>query len=114
MINRERLALMKPTAYLINTARGPIVDEAALYEALAGGRIAGAGLDVFEREPLAASPLFALDNVLLSPHVAGVDLTSEVGMADRAIDAILAVRQGHAPASECLLDPEALVPRRHA
>ena len=114
MIDRERLALMKPTAYLINTARGPIVDETALYEALAGGRIAGAGLDVFEREPLAASPLFALDNVLLSPHVAGVDLTSEVGMADRAIDAILAVRQGRAPASECLLDPEALVPRRHA
>ena len=111
MINVERLALMKPTAYLINTARGPLVDEAALYDALVGGRLAGAGLDVFEREPLTASPLFALDNVLLSPHVAGVDLTSEVAMADRAIDAILAVRHGRVPAGDCLLNPGALAVR---
>ncbi len=111
MINRERLALMKPGAYLINTARGPIVDEVALYEALASGRIAGAGLDVFEQEPLTSSPLFALDTVLLSPHQAGVDLISEVAMADRAIDAILAVRQGRAPAGECLLNPGALAAR---
>ncbi len=111
MINGVRLALMKPTAYLINTARGPLVDEAALYAALAGGRLAGAGLDVFEREPLTASPLFALDNVLLSPHVAGVDLTSEVAMADRAIDAILAVRHGRVPAGDCLLNPGALAVR---
>jgi phosphoglycerate dehydrogenase-like enzyme len=114
MINRERLALMKPSAYLLNTARGPIVDQAALYEALASGRIAGAALDVFEVEPLTSSPLLALENVLLSPHIAGVDLTSEVGMADRAIDAILAVRQGRAPAGECLLNPEALAVGRGA
>jgi D-3-phosphoglycerate dehydrogenase len=111
MINRERLRLMKPTAYLVNTARGPIVDEAALHDALTSGWIAGAGLDVFEVEPIVRSPLFALDNVLLSPHVAGVDLTSEVAMADRAIDAILAVRQGRAPAAGCLLNPEALARR---
>lgn len=108
LINRERLALMKPGAYLINTARGPLVDETALYEALTSGRLAGAGLDVFEHEPLTASPLFALDNVLLSPHIAGVDLISEVGMADRAIDAILAVRHGRPPAAEGLLNPGVL------
>ncbi len=111
MINAARLRLMKPAAYLINTARGTLVDEAALHDALANGRLAGAGLDVFEREPLAASPIFALDNVLLSPHVAGVDLNSEVAMADRAIDAILAVRHGRTPAAECLLNPGALAPR---
>jgi D-3-phosphoglycerate dehydrogenase len=111
MISRERLRLMKPTAYLINTARGALVDEGALSEALAGGRIAGAGLDVFEREPLTSSPLVSLENVLLSPHVAGVDLNSEVAMADRAIDAILAVRLGRAPAGECVLNPGALAAR---
>lgn len=72
LIDAEKLGLMKPTAWLINTARGPVVDEAALIAALRGGRLAGAGLDVFEREPLAAdSPLIAMDNVILSPHVAG-------------------------------------------
>lgn len=108
LMNRDRLALMKPTAHLVNTARGPIVDEAALHAALTGGRLAGAGLDVFEREPLAASPLFGLDNVILSPHVAGIDLASETAMADRAIDAILAVWRGEFPPKECLLNPEAL------
>jgi phosphoglycerate dehydrogenase-like enzyme len=108
LINRERLALMKPSAHLINTARGSLVDEAALHEALTTGRLAGAGLDVFEREPLTASPLFGLDNVILSPHVAGIDFTSEAAMANRAIDSILAVWQGGAPAKECLQNPEAL------
>ena len=111
LINRERLALMKPSAHLINTARGTLVDEVALHEALTTGRLAGAGLDVFEREPLAASPLFGLDNVVLSPHVAGIDTTSEAAMADRAIDAILAVWQGGVPAKECLQNPEALAAR---
>ncbi len=112
MINRERLALMKPTAYLVNTARGPLVDEAALHEALASERIAGAGLDVFEQEPLLRSPLFTQEHVLLSPHIAGLDLTSEVGMADRAIDGILAVWEGRAPAAEYLLNPDATVALR--
>jgi D-3-phosphoglycerate dehydrogenase len=72
-LGRERLGLMQPGAILVNTARGPIVDEAALIEALRAGRIAGAGLDVFDVEPLPAGhPLTKLDNVVLTPHSAGI------------------------------------------
>ena len=77
IIGRDELAAMKPTAFVINTARGGIVDEAALYDALKAGRIRGAGLDVFDLEPPGEHPLFALDNVILSPHIAGV--TKEAG-----------------------------------
>lgn len=76
LLNAERLALMKPTAYLVNVARGPIIDQRALTETLRERRIAGAALDVFEQEPVdPADPLLALDNVLLSPHA--VCLTDE-------------------------------------
>jgi D-3-phosphoglycerate dehydrogenase len=69
LVGARQLALMKPTAHFVNTARGPIVDEKALYQALAGRRIAGAGLDVFEQEPTPAdNPLLKLDNVVLTPH----------------------------------------------
>lgn len=73
LINAARLALMKPDAFLINVGRGPQVDDAALVEALAAGRIAGAALDVFEREPLPAdSPLWKAENLLITPHTASM------------------------------------------
>ena len=72
VVNRQRLATMKPSAILINTSRGEVVDEAALYEALRDRRIAGAGLDVFEQEPVdPGNPLLKLENVVVSPHSAG-------------------------------------------
>ena len=83
MIGREQLALMKPSAILLNTARGPIVDEAALCQALSSGRLAGAGLDVFEVEPLPDNALVkTLANVVLTPHSAGATPeTLEAGLA---------------------------------
>jgi D-3-phosphoglycerate dehydrogenase len=88
LIGKRELALMKPTAVLINTARGPVVDEPALAEALQRGTISAAGLDVFEVEPLpASSPLLKLDNIILTPHTAGISESStrtvrtEVGKA---------------------------------
>jgi len=72
MIGAREIGLMRPDAVLVNIARGPVVDEAALVDALRRGLIAGAGLDVFEEEPLpASSPLWALPNAILTPHVAG-------------------------------------------
>jgi phosphoglycerate dehydrogenase-like enzyme len=108
LVSRERLALMKPSACLINTARGALVDEPALCEALAAGRIAGAGLDVFEVEPLPAdSPLRRMDNVVLTPHCAGGSTEAVVAMANRAVDHILAIRDGRRP-PEGVLNPEVL------
>ena len=76
IINAERLELMKPSAYVVNTARGGLIDENALYSALKDGQIAGAGLDVFEPEPPVGSPLLELPNVIASPHAAGVSRES--------------------------------------
>jgi phosphoglycerate dehydrogenase-like enzyme len=74
MISREQLAAMKPSAFLLNVSRGVLVDEPALIEALQHGKIAGAGLDVFEKEPLPDdSPLWSMENVLITPHTAGMN-----------------------------------------
>jgi phosphoglycerate dehydrogenase-like enzyme len=106
LINRQTLALMKPTAYLINTARGGMVCEADLIEALKAKRIAGAGLDVFEQEPPARNnPLFELDNVVLTPHAAGGDWQSRDDMALSAARTIVALSRGEWPA-EPIVNPE--------
>ncbi|MCE5263688.1 MAG: 2-hydroxyacid dehydrogenase [Deltaproteobacteria bacterium] len=95
MIDKEALALMKPTAVLINTSRGGIVDEAALCEALSEGRLLGAGLDVFENEPLLpGSPLRSLANVVMSPHIGGSTVDNNDTMARRAIENIVKVSLG--------------------
>jgi D-3-phosphoglycerate dehydrogenase len=107
LIGARELARMKPTAYLINVARGPIVDERALYETLAAHRIAGAGLDVFDEEPTPASnPILKLDNVIVTPH--SLAWTDELfsNIARTAIGAILAVAAGRRP--QYVVNPDAL------
>lgn len=98
MIGARELGLMQRHAYLINIARGELVDETALYDALAASRIAGAGLDVFETEPLYESPLFALPNVIVTPHQAGLAQSAKVNAAVRAVNNALAVLAGRCPA----------------
>jgi phosphoglycerate dehydrogenase-like enzyme len=111
LITAPRLALMKPTAYLINTARGPIVDEAALVGALRERRIAGAALDVFDEEPLPAGhPLAALDNVVLTPHLGFVTHEAYDVFFRGAVDNILRWLDGGLP--ERTLNPEARPPAR--
>ena len=107
LIDESALRTMKPTAYLVNTARGPLVDEAAVARALAEGRLAGAALDVFEVEPLPAdSPLLGLDNVTLTQHVAGVTVESMRAMTAMAVDSVVRVLRGEPPVS--CVNPEAL------
>lgn len=107
LIGTAQLALMHPGAVIVNTSRGGIIDEAALADALRGGRIGGAGIDVFEFEPPQSdNPLFGLPNVVLSPHVAGVTEASMKAMAMACADVIDTVIAGGRPAT--LLNPEAL------
>jgi glyoxylate reductase len=97
LIGAPQLAMMKPTAYLINTARGAIVDEAALVEALKGGKIAGAGLDVFEKEPEVHPGLLELQNVVIVPHIASASLDTRNAMALMAAENIIAALNGDRP-----------------
>jgi len=97
LINSERLALMKPTAFLINTARGPVIDEAALVSALQSGEIAGAGLDVFENEPKIAKGLVKITNVVLTPHIASATKEARLDMARMAAENIIVALEGKTP-----------------
>jgi D-3-phosphoglycerate dehydrogenase len=98
LINAQRLALMKPTAYLVNTSRGPVIDEAALIETLRARRIAGAALDVFEVEPVAAdNPLLQMDNVLLSGHIASYSEEGDARHQIRIAEIALQVVRGGMP-----------------
>jgi phosphoglycerate dehydrogenase-like enzyme len=105
LVNARRLALMKPTAYLINTARGGLVDEDALYEALRGGHIAGAGLDVRAVEPCTGGRFAELDNVILTPHAAGRTEGMWLAGGTMAAQAVLAVQRGERPGG--LVNPAA-------
>ncbi|MDW6058534.1 NAD(P)-dependent oxidoreductase [Streptomyces sp. FXJ1.4098] len=99
LIGRAQFAAMKPTACLVNTARGPVVDETALIEALRTGRIAGAGLDVFACEPIGPdSPLAQCENVVLSPHTAWYSEDSEIEIRTKPARNVVEVAQGRLPA----------------
>ena len=108
MFDAARLRRMKPTAYLVNTARGGIIEETALHAALSEGRLAGAGLDVFALEPTPTSnPLLKLPNVVTAPHMAGVTVEAVARMALAAVRNILSVFDG-SPIRENVINQEVL------
>jgi lactate dehydrogenase-like 2-hydroxyacid dehydrogenase len=97
LMDARRFALMKPTAFLINTARGDVVDEAALVAALAAGTIAGAALDVYEREPEVSPELLTMENVVLLPHLGSATRETRVAMGVRTLDNLRAFFSGATP-----------------
>ena len=105
LFNAPKFHRMKPTAFLINTSRGPVVDEAALVAALEGGKIAGAGLDVYENEPF-IHPGLKRANVVLAPHVASASLETRTKMACIAAENVVALFAGKRPPN--ILNPEVL------
>jgi hydroxypyruvate reductase len=102
LVSREVLDALGQKGYLINVARGTVVDETALIEYLREGRIAGAGLDVYEREPLAREELMKLDNVVLTPHVASNTVETRAAMAQRVIDNLDSFFAGNGVVSSAL------------
>ncbi|MCH7697920.1 MAG: D-glycerate dehydrogenase [Chloroflexi bacterium] len=107
LLGRAQLALMKPSAFLINTSRGQIVDQSALVEALRKGEVAGAALDVFEEEPLPATdPLMAMTNVILLPHIGSASVETREAMRDLSIDNLLRALRGERP--KAVVNPEVL------
>ena len=110
LINEQKLRLMKKTAYLINNSRGPVVDEKALYKALKEGWIAGAGLDVFEQEPIPVdSPLLKLDNVVVAPHISSASLETRSRMAEMVAENLVAFFEGKKPPN--LINPDVMKTR---
>ncbi|KUM41526.1 2-hydroxyacid dehydrogenase [Pseudomonas sp. EpS/L25] len=106
LIGARELELMKSSAILINLARGPVIDEPALIEALRNSQIRGAGLDVYTREPLEASPLFELPNVVTLPHIGSATHETRYAMAERAVNNLIAALSGERPTD--LVNPAAL------
>ncbi len=97
LINAERLKMMKPTAYLVNTSRGPVIDEKALAEALQNKIIKGAAIDVFENEPTIEPMLLKLDNIILTPHIASATEATRDKMAELAAENIISALSGEEP-----------------
>jgi glyoxylate reductase len=107
LMNEQRLKLMKKTAYLINNSRGPVVDEKALFKALKGGWIAGAGLDVFEQEPTSVdNPLLKLANVVVAPHISSASLETRSQMAEMVAENLVAFFEGRKPPN--LINPDVM------
>jgi D-3-phosphoglycerate dehydrogenase len=106
LFNADVFSRMKPTAHLINTARGSIVDEEALAQALDQGHLAGAALDVLSQEPPSTSPLFGRDNVILTPHMSFYSAESLIDLQSKAAEEVVRVLTGEAPRNP--LNPEAL------
>ena len=106
LMSDRQFSLMKPTAFVINTARGPVIDEAALVRALQNKKIAGAGLDVYEHEPQVAPELIAMPNVVLTPHLGSAVLSLRERMAQLVVDNTIALIEGKAPVS--CLNPQVL------
>jgi glyoxylate reductase len=102
LLSARRLELLKPEAWLINTARGEIVDENALTRMLLAGRLAGAGLDVFEREPAVNPRLLGLPNVILLPHMASATLEGRLEMGEKVILNVKTFIDGHRPPDQIL------------
>ena len=109
-MNAERLALMKSSACLVNTARGSLIDEDALYAALTTGELAGAGLDVRAQEPPSDTRFNGLRNVILTPHIAGLTHETVAAMANMAVESILQAQRGETPAG--VLNPDVWERRR--
>jgi glyoxylate reductase len=97
LLNSRRLELMKPDAFIVNTARGEVIDEAALAKAIKGGKLAGAGLDVFEREPAVNPDLVGLPNVILLPHMGSATVEGRIEMGEKVIINIKTFVDGHRP-----------------
>ena len=109
LIGEKELRQMKSTSYIINAARGPLLDEKALYRALQEGWIAGAGLDVFEEEPAKMDhPLFSLDNVVVTPHLGGSTYKARKRLVIMAVENLLRVLKGDLPEKENIINPEVL------
>jgi glyoxylate reductase len=104
LINADRLAMMKPTAVLVNTSRGPVIDEQALARALRNGQLFAAGLDVFEREPSVHPDLLACETAVVIPHLGSATVHTRLAMANLAVDNLLAALEGERPPT--LLNPQ--------